>query len=426
MKKNKELTETAPAGAIGAHGIAVRMDSPTGIPMQRREISFLDFVGDYLNKKEDGGKKVKKPKGKDKKKKRKSYLKEENTFNLSQVHSKLTGIRNQNRVGTNSVSYAVEDDDGNLMKITVRKDQAEKFEAALSEHMADVEEYKMTGRGYAKSIAEILYDLKQQFDIIDVQFPRIPENKIYVIPQARIEEADNEDDEEKTDFSSNFEDDDSEDEFPQNGKEENPSKEPEGDEEKPEEEPEEDIGVDMDEAEEDEEDEKTMLKSLLQMMIKQAEAEIAKAEAEAEKSRALQAEYSAIAAKEEMAKQTELARLEKELEEQKAKEREAKKLADLARYKLRSVAEGKSIYGKLLELDDLDNEMTLRMKRRAIQQIEDPVERRYRLQALASERRIVTHRQREKQQQEKLKKEEEKKKANSIFGKNKDQAGEEK
>lgn len=407
---NKKIQETAAGGSVSAHSIAIRTDgTKDDFPIQRRGGSFLDFMGEFnsrlKNKLNLKPVQTKKPFSKKLK---------ENT-SLDQIYSKLGGIRNQGRMeDQNTQTYGVEDDDGNLMKITVKADQAEKFEIALAQELGELENYKMTGRGghgREVSIAEVLYNLKQDFDIITVEFPEIAKDKVYNADKVTDPKdvAFGEEDFQKDD--GDFSD---EDEF---GMDDSPGEGPEGmegegdlegldDIEGGDEAPEEDdLGVEFgDDDLEGGSDATSLLKNIVQMLTKQAEAQAAEAEAEAEKSRALQAEYSAMAAKEEMHKQQELAKMERELDEQKSREKDAKKMADLARYKLRSVSEGGSFLGlvsTLMELDDLESETTMRMKRRQASQIEDPTERRLRLQSLTSDRRLVKHRtDKERQEQE--------------------------
>jgi hypothetical protein len=116
--------------------------------------------------------------------------------------------------------------------------------------------------------------------------------------------------------------------------------------------------------------------------------------------------------------------MEQEMKEQKEKEKSASKLADLARYKLRGVAEGgTSFLGTVLEIDDLESSATMRMKRRAVQDIEDPSEKRLRQQALSAERRLVQKREdrerleKEKEEKEKEAREEDKDNSSTIYNK---------
>jgi hypothetical protein len=413
MSKNKKINETAAAGAVGAHSVAVRFDSKErdDYPTKKRVGGFLDFM-QRNNKKITNRlqmKEIKTPYN--------ISLKE--NVSLDQIYSKLSGIQNQGRMNDdNTETYGVEDDDGNLMKITVRGDQQEEFEAALARELAEIEEYKMTGRGghgRNVSMAEVLYNLKQDFDIVNVEFPEIPKDKVYNAdkvsdpdevdtdlpdPEENIGNAEMGDESELDDLGGDAEGD----EFGDMGDAGEEGEEGEAGEE------EEDLGQDFGEEKEDEE---SILKSIVRMLSSEAEARRAQYEAEVEKSKALQAKYSMMAAKGEAEKQEDIMRMESEMEKQKKKEKEAKKMADLARFKMSGSVEenfkeksfGEFMVG-LMELDDLDNETTLRLQRREVQKMEDPVEKRLRQQSLNSDRRLIKHRE-QKEKEEQRKQEEE-------------------
>jgi hypothetical protein len=83
----------------------------------------------------------------------------------------------------------------------------------------------------------------------------------------------------------------------------------------------------------------TLLQNVLNMLTAQANASIAQANAEAEKARALQAEYTAKATEAGVSQQEELMRMELAKEEGKRKEKEAKRLADLARFRVSAAAD---------------------------------------------------------------------------------------
>lgn len=394
MTKKKKLDETAAAGSVGAHSVAVRFDSKRdNHPTLKRTGSFLDFMQQHGKKPANSFNPtpIEKP------------FKLKENVSLDHIYSKLSGIGNQSRMSEdNTQTYGVEDDEGNLMKITVRGDQQEEFEAALARELAEVEEYKMTGKGgYGRnvSMAEVLYNLKQNFDLVNVEFPEIPKDKVYNAdkvsdpedvetdlpdPEKNVGNADTEGQEDEelgdVDFGEEGEEEGEEDlESPESGEEN---------------EEEEDLGTEFGEEEGNEE---SMLKNIIQMLSAEAEARRATAEAEAEKSRALQAKYSMMAAQEEMENQEELARMEKEMEAQKEKEKEAKKLADLARFKMRnSVEEGYSSFGEymtaILELDDADDQESAERESR------DPTERRLRSQIDNTEKRLKRHKESKKRQ----------------------------
>ncbi len=67
--------------------------------------------------------------------------------------------------------FALEDSDGGIVKVYVKKDQAEDFKRAIEQTMAD--------EGEEKEIAEILFDLHKSFDIVSVDWGQdtIPEDE---------------------------------------------------------------------------------------------------------------------------------------------------------------------------------------------------------------------------------------------------------
>lgn len=356
MTKQK-LNETAGGGATGAGGVAVRTDGPGISGKQRRSLQ------DYLRKFQ--------------KRVVNRYkfapvtpfpIRLGEAFDLQDVLSRLRGIEGKSVEPRDNVTYGVEDDEGNIMKVTVRKDQAAEFEAVLAHELADIEAFSVTGeQGKDVSMAELLYNLKDKFDIIDVEFPKIPTDVVYNADQATVQPASQMPaNDQVTDDQTNLDqggdmggdlgapgmgDDDlgpvanGRDKLDLNdisgegiddlegdamGGESEPGDEltlePEGDAE----------GVEG--FEEPPADEGSILDRVLDMLKAQAEAETAKANAEAEKYRADQAEYSARAAQATVAQQEELARMEADMEKQKAQEKQAKKLADIAKYRVQQTS----------------------------------------------------------------------------------------
>jgi len=401
MTNKRSLKESAAAGAVSAGSVAVRTDikGRDDYPTQKRDIGFLKYLQNRRKKIANGlnMKEIKTPFP--------VSLKE--NVSLDQIYSKLGGVQNQSRMHEdNTQTYGVEDDDGNLMKITIRGDQQDEFESALAQELAEVEEYKMTGRsghGGNVSMAEVLYNLKQNFDIVNVEFPEIPKDKIY--NADKVSEPDELDtlesqpnapsDDESIDGEEGFDDGQS-----AEGEDEELNDVDFGDEES-EEEGEEDLGTDFG----SEDDEESMLKNIVNMLSSEAEARRAQYEAEAEKSRALQAKYSMKAAQEEMENQEELARMEQEMKQQKEKEKEAKKLSDLAKFKMRGGTVSESFYGfgdflvHMLENEDSGvDAASLRRQRREVSNIKDPQERALKQRKLNAQIRLAQDNERKEGQ----------------------------
>jgi hypothetical protein len=63
---------------------------------------------------------------------------------------------------TQTSTFGLQDGDGKIVKVTVKREQAEDFESRLNSILSDTEQ--------KKEIAEVLYMLKQDYDIVDVEW----------------------------------------------------------------------------------------------------------------------------------------------------------------------------------------------------------------------------------------------------------------
>lgn len=309
-------------------------------------------------------------------------------FNMQDVVSRLKGIQHTS-TPAQTVSYGVEDDSGNMMKVTVKAEDSKEFEAKLAAELADAQDYqKVTGQTRELSMAELLFKLKDQFDIVDVQFPTIPKDAIYnadkvsygteTPPEGGMNDMGMDAGGLGGDTTDPLNPEQSGEPLPVDGLgggEGGTDELSQDNSELP------DDGSVQDFPPETAEptDEKSLLISVLNMLKADAEAKKAQADAEAEKARALQAEISQKAASAELSKQEEFARLEADMDKQKDKEKEARKLADLARFRVNSsVGEGTKIgfSSYLLEYADgmVDNLATLNKQKQALRQQYAPVQ----------------------------------------------------
>lgn len=365
----KNLNETAGGGAVGSGGIAVRTDGP-GISGNERR-SLQRFLQKFNKKVTNRYKYHQVP----------FPIKISEAFDLQDVLSRLRGIEGKKLEPRDHVTYGVEDDEGNVMKITVRKDQAAEFEAILGQELADIEAFSVSGKeGKNVSMAELLYNLKDKFDIIDVEFPKIPTDVVYNADKATVQTGPDippaQDQVDGTggpggDLGVGDEMGDLGDEggLPPvaTGNEPIDLNDVEGGEDLG------DLGGQPpaagelgDELETDAEgveafaepeNEGSILDKVLDMLKAQADAQKAQAEAEAEKYRADQAEYSARAASATIAQQEELARMEADMERQKNRDKEAKKLADIAKYR---VQQASGIAAGVNEAEELETVQSVR------------------------------------------------------------------
>lgn len=94
-------------------------------------------------------------------------------FDSSEIISKLKGLENKEKVDNrDTTTFGLEDEDGNLVRVTVKAEQAEDFERTLQAFMMNAEQEEER----TADVAEILFKLKDQFDIVDVQWPDIEED----------------------------------------------------------------------------------------------------------------------------------------------------------------------------------------------------------------------------------------------------------
>ena len=94
-------------------------------------------------------------------------------FDQSEVISKLKGLETKEKTDTRDIAtFGIEDDDGQVVRVSVRNDQASEFEKALQSAIADADADED-----AKEIAEVLYKLKDHFDIVDVEWPEVQEDE---------------------------------------------------------------------------------------------------------------------------------------------------------------------------------------------------------------------------------------------------------
>lgn len=336
----QQVKETASGGSVGAGSIAVAASRIGSKPKKRDLKSYLVNYYDGLGNKlrmfpVNAAYKL----GADKKVKVVARISE--NFNLDSVLAQLSNYENsQATPETDVVTYGVEDDKGNLMKVTILNTQADDFEAYISAYLSELKNFENSGVDLEDiSLAELLYKLKDLFDVRDVEFPNIPSDVVYNADEASdsVEEVQNAEFGSESDFGGPDEGEDAfgDDEF--GGQEQGEF----GD----------DLGAgdefggggldefDDDESVEDFDDTKdesttaSLLSNIIDMLKSQAEEQTARYEMEAERARADQAEHSARAAEATLANKEEVIAMQAEKNAQKQAEKEAKKQADLATYR---------------------------------------------------------------------------------------------
>lgn len=95
-----------------------------------------------------------------------------NQFDASDVVSKMDAAEKKMKANKDTTTFGMEDEEGNLVKVYVKTEQAEEFEQTLAALLAGADEDD-NDRNSSVEIAEVLYQLKDKFEIVDVEWPTI-------------------------------------------------------------------------------------------------------------------------------------------------------------------------------------------------------------------------------------------------------------
>lgn len=216
------------------------------------------------------------------------------------VLSKLSAAEKKAKNAKDTVTFGLEDEEGGLVKVYVKADQAEEFEKALAALLSSMDDND-DDENTPTEIAEVLFQLKDKFEIVDVEWPTI------------------EGDEEEEQEVGSEEGDDAEMTADTGG---------EGD-----------LDAAASDLEGDgdggasEEDAKSALQQVIDMMKADAEAKKAEAEAKTAEYKAKEAEFASQAAAEKVKQEEEILDMESYYKDKQDEEKEAKQLAKLAKYK---------------------------------------------------------------------------------------------
>lgn len=180
------IKEDAAGGAVGAGGVAA-FSTPLFSSLVKRSMPTEPTLSPYA-----------KDKGEKKKKKKKGLGLQEafddmagaqpgnpdastdggtvpakNGFDNAGVVSKLKDLERKEKDDyRDSVTFGLEDENGGLVRVTVKAEQAPQFEEALQSFLGRDEDDDKP-----MEIGEILFKLKDQFDIVDVVWPDVEEDE---------------------------------------------------------------------------------------------------------------------------------------------------------------------------------------------------------------------------------------------------------
>lgn len=276
LKELHSIKEDAAAGAISAGSVAVNQGA--GI---FRDENAIGSKGKTLKKKPI-----------------KRIFKEDKEYDKQTVMSQIKNAEETAESNKEVTGFALEDDNGNIVKVYVKNDQAEEFEKALNTELSNNQNDEHSHR----EIGEIVYDLKNDFDIINIEMGAIPED------EEEVEEIEGE----GTD-DSNLELEDGEE-----GDDElslDDEMEPGGD----------DLGGDAEAT--------SALTAVIDMMKSDAEARQADAEARSKESEAKIAALNTQAAEAQVKKSEEVMDMEAHYNKKSDQDKESKQLSKLAQYR---------------------------------------------------------------------------------------------
>lgn len=258
---------------------------------------------------------------------------DETNFNPADVVSKLDAAEKKVKAEEDTVSFGLEDDEGNLVRVYVRAEQAREFEAALAALLGDADEND-DDVNTSLEIAEVLFDLKNKFEIVDVNWGDIA--------------ADEEEEQEV-----------------EGGEEGDMT----ADQQAPEGEMDAEMGGEMGGEMGDEmsmdgsamgggEDEamKSTLQQVIDMLKSNAEAQKAEAEARKAEAKAKEAEYAAKAADSKIRQEEQVLDMETYYKNKQTADKEAKTLAKLAKFKHDQAQDAESTLSSDMKFESVESD----------------------------------------------------------------------
>ena len=155
MKLIKQIQEDAAIGSVGVGSIAAYPGA--GQKKRAKKKSSGLFAGGILQRTNES---LKRKPG------RKIFVLENAEFDENDAEAKLKGAEKVDKAKSNCKIFGLQDDDGNTVKIYVKAGDADDFEQSLESALNS-----------DKSVAEIVFELNKEFDIVDAEWGEIPEDE---------------------------------------------------------------------------------------------------------------------------------------------------------------------------------------------------------------------------------------------------------
>lgn len=226
-------------------------------------------------------------------------------FDSADVIAKLRSAQQKASNEQDVVGFALEDSEGNIVKVFVAADEAEPFQRALAAELGK-EDDNDDNDNTPLEIAEVLYNMKDRFTIADVEWPAIKGD-----PEEEEDTTDaNDTDEDSLEATVDVDADDT-------GEEDMTDDEMVADEEPPSE----------------DSDVKTALASVIDLLKTQADAQKAQASASKAEAEAEEAKWNAQAAEMKLKQEEQVLDMEAYYDKKKEERQEADRLKKLAKWK---------------------------------------------------------------------------------------------
>lgn len=225
---------------------------------------------------------------------------EDQPFDTETIISKLKSMERKSEKFDKQATteFGLKDEDGNTILVTVPQDQADSFESALRARLSGSMGSRLDQRE-PPSVEEVLFQLKDHFSILDVSWPTVPEDQEVSTNIGMGEEPEGED------TAMGGED---------------------------------DLGLDLEGGEEmappaPRFDATTALQQVIDMMMADAEARKAEAERRKQEAKAKEIEALASQSRQLVKQEEEILDMERQQKAEKEREKEIKRLAQLAKWK---------------------------------------------------------------------------------------------
>jgi hypothetical protein len=226
----------------------------------------------------------------------------EQSFDPAAVVSKMAAADKKAKNMEDTKTFGLEDENGQVVRVLVAADEADDFETALAHMLHGEDDEALTDDKTSMEIAEVLFKLKDRFTIVDVIWPEIEEDEEEDATEASDETLDDTEGEDDLDADEEGEGED-------------------------------DLDMEADDEGGEEFDQATMLSQVIDLLKSQQDAQAAESRAKEAEAEAKKAEAEREAAMAKVRQEEQILDMETYYKNKKDENKEAKRLAQLAKWK---------------------------------------------------------------------------------------------